>query len=368
MKQLIFLGILLLFLGFLTGANIYLSQRFTWYFNLGKTYPMYLLFGALTLLIIGGLIPLSNATGMVGHVIYIAAAVTMGVLLHLLMSVLLIDGLRLVTRFSPLFYGIVAITLTTGISVYGMWNAWNIRTTQLEVPVKGLTREIRAMHLSDIHIGHFRGKRFLKRIVDETNKQNVEVVFLTGDLFDGRWHLNTELIGTLQKLDAPLYFIEGNHEGYTGADTIKQMLKDASVNVLENEVTHHKELQIIGLNHLLADKDKASMHATGKGPTIKDVLNQLEINSAKPAVLLHHSPDGIQYAHKKGVDLYLSGHTHAGQLFPITLIAGMIYKYNQGLYNYRGTKVFVSQGAGTFGPPMRTGTQSEITVVRLIPE
>lgn len=84
--------------------------------------------------------------------------------------------------------------------------------------------------------------------------------------------------------------------------------------------------------------------------------------------MLHHSPDGVRYAHKKGVDLYLAGHTHAGQLFPITLIAGMIYKFNKGLYNYNGTKVFVSQGAGTFGPPMRTGTHSEITVVRLIPE
>jgi len=85
-------------------------------------------------------------------------------------------------------------------------------------------------------------------------------------------------------------------------------------------------------------------------------------------VLLHHSPDGIKYANQHGVDLYLAGHTHAGQLFPIKYIAKLIFDYNKGLRDYNGTKIYVSQGAGTFGPPMRVGTISELTLLKLKPQ
>jgi predicted MPP superfamily phosphohydrolase len=88
----------------------------------------------------------------------------------------------------------------------------------------------------------------------------------------------------------------------------------------------------------------------------------------KPTVLLHHSPDGIQYANQHGVNLYLAGHTHAGQLFPVKYIAHLFFDYNKGLHDFKGTKMFVSQGVGTFGPPMRVGTKSEIVVITLKPE
>ena len=366
MKESAIIAIIII-LGILAGANIYLSHRFAWFFGVYKTLPLYLVFGALTALMIGGLIPFANATSLAGHIIYGAAAVTMGVLLYLLLSVLFIDMLRLVTRFQPWLYGALALALTATVSLYGVWNAWNVKTTHLEIPVSSLNKEIRAMHLSDLHIGHFRGKKFLKRVVSETNQQNVDVVFLTGDLFDGRYNLNKDVISVLQELDARLYFIEGNHEGYTGADTIKQMLRNAELRVLENEVVHHDGLQVIGLNHLISEEGKSNMHATGRGPTIKSTLNTLQTEENKPTVLLHHSPDGIEHAHKHGVDLYLSGHTHAGQLFPITYIAGLMFDYNKGLHTYKSTSIFVSQGAGTFGPPMRVGTRSEITVIKLIP-
>ncbi len=367
MKQLVFAGFMILFIGILIGANIYLSQRLAWYFGVNRVWILNVLFGALTLYMFFGLIPFANAVTAFGQTIYIGAAITMGILLYLLLSVALVDLIRLVSAFSPQTYGVLALSLTLLISTYGAWNASQLKVTSLEVPVKGLKETTKVIHWSDLHLGHFRGKPHLDKIVEATNQQPVEAVFLTGDLFDGRIHLNPEVLEPLKKLDVPVYFVEGNHDGYTGPDTIKQMLRKAGVIVLENEVTQFRDMQILGLNHLLADEGKVNMHATGKGPTIKSVMDSIHLDDSKPSVLLHHSPDGIQYAEKRGIDLYLSGHTHAGQIFPITLVAGLMFDYNKGLHHYKNTCIFVSQGAGTFGPPMRVGTKSEITVVTLIP-
>jgi predicted MPP superfamily phosphohydrolase len=177
-----------------------------------------------------------------------------------------------------------------------------------------------------------------------------------------------EELAPLKELEVPVYFVEGNHDKYSGVNTIKKYLAELGVDVLENEVTHFGELQIIGLNHMSADNKTFNMHASSEGPTIENTLASLNIFENKPTVLLHHSPGGIKYANQHGVDLYLAGHTHAGQLFPIKYIANLIFDYNKGLHNFKDTQLFVSQGAGTFGPPMRVGTKSEITVLTLIPE
>jgi uncharacterized protein len=358
---------LAIFLGILAGANIYLVSRFNFYFGMMDSRMFSIIFPSLTLLMIFGVIPFSNSTSRTGSLVYMVSATTMGVLLYLLVSVLAIDFINLFIKFPSVFMGLSALAITFLFSIFGMLNSWNLQVTRLEVGIKGLTKEIRAMHLSDIHLGHFRGKNFLQKIVDRTNRQNVDVVFITGDLFDGRIRLTKENLAPLTQLKAPVFFIEGNHDRYTGVKTIKNLLRQINVNVLENEIAFLGELQIIGLNHMQADGATYNMHAAGNSSTIKETLEKLPVRQSLPTVMLHHSPDGIQYAREQGIDLYLAGHTHAGQLFPVKYIADLIFQYNKGLHNFQGTKIFVSQGAGTFGPPMRVGTKSEITVIKLIP-
>jgi predicted MPP superfamily phosphohydrolase len=367
MKQFIPFLFLILFLGILVSANIYLARRFNFYFNIENTRLLYFIFPALTLMMLFGVMPFSNSTGSAGHIVYIISAVTMGVMLYLILSVLAIDLIHLFVKIPPVTMGLTALAITIMLSGYGMINSWNVQVTQQEVSIKGLTKPVRAMHLSDIHIGHFRGKNFLQKIVDKTNAQNVDVVFITGDLFDGRFHLTKNDLAPLTQLKAPVYFIEGNHDRYTGVKIIKDYLRQLNVNVLENEIANFGELQIIGLNHMLADSSSYNMHAAGNSSTIKGTLERLTVQKNKPAILLHHSPDGIEYASRNGIDLYLAGHTHAGQLFPIKYIANLIFRYNKGMHELNGTKLFVSQGAGTFGPPMRVGTISEIAVINLVP-
>lgn len=353
------------FIGILVGANLYLARRFNTYFSIEQTKILYFLFPALTAFMVFGMMPLSNTTNSFGSVIYVLAAITMGVLLYLVLSVLFLDIINIVIKLSPKTIGLSALAITFLISGYGILNAWDIQVTQQEVVLTGLTKSIRAMHLSDIHIGHFRGNNFLKKIVDKTNKENVDVVFITGDLFDGKINLTREELLPFTRLKAPIYFVEGNHDRYTGVETIKQYLREINVNVLENEMANLGELQIIGLNHMRADGETFDIHAAGNHATIKSILEKLPIDKNKPTVLLHHSPDGIKYANLHGIDLYLAGHTHGGQLFPIKYLANLIFAYNKGMHDFKGTKLFVSQGTGTFGPPMRVGTKSEIAVITL---
>jgi len=368
MRQYIPILFFITFISILVLTNIYLTKRFNWYFNIESTKLLYAVFPPLTLLMFFGMMPLSNTTSSLGSLIYILAALTMGTLLYLVLSALLVDLARLFTNFTPKTYGLAVITITFLVTFGGILNAWNIRVTTQEIKLEGLNTEIRAMHLSDIHLGHFRGEKFLQKIVDKTNQQNVDVVFMTGDLFDGRINLTKEDLAPLTNLKAPVYFVDGNHDKYTDVKTIKSMLREIDVQVLENEVTHFSDLQIIGLNHMAADNETFNMHASNKGATIKNTLASLNIFKDKPTVLLHHSPDGIQYTNQHSIDLYLAGHTHAGQLFPIKYIAHLLFDYNKGLHDYKGTKIYVSQGLGTFGPPMRVGTISEMALLTLKPE
>ena len=365
MKQIFPLIFLLLFLGILLGANIYLSKRFAWYFNIEPTWPLHLGFALLTLLMIVGVAAFTNATGLAGHLIYCAGAILMGVMLYLVLSVLVVDLARLVINVQARFYGFAVLILTLSLSVYGILNAFNVLTREIEVEIPGLNRDTRAMHLTDIHLGAFRGVGCWQGFVDLTNEQEVDMVLITGDLFDGKIRFCDECLRPLKDLNAPVYFVEGNHDGYSGIERVKSGLRNVGVRVLSNEMATQGEIQIIGLNHMSADDKNRNMHANGNAATIQSILPGLPTDPEKPILLLHHSPQGIEYANQKGVDLYLSGHTHAGQLFPVNYIGNVIFRFNKGLHDFKGTRIFVGEGAGTFGPPMRLGTHSTITLIKL---
>ena len=153
----------------------------------------------------------------------------------------------------------------------------------------------------------------------------------------------------------------------TGKRFLKK-LREVGVNVLENEMAHFDDLQIVGLNHMLADRSSFDLHASENSPTIDETLPKIKTDKEKPIVLLHHAPNGVKYAHREGVDLYLAGHTHAGQIFPFNLITSLVFEYNRGLHKFKNTQLLVSEGVGTFGPPFRLGTKSEIIALNLVPK
>ena len=368
MRTLLPVLIFVIILSILVGGVIYLSQRLAWSFGMGNPRILYLVFGALIPFMIGGLIAFSNSAGIAGSTIYRTMAMILGFLLYLLLSVLLMHLVSLFVHFKPASFGFVSLILAVLVSGIGFLNSYRIRVTRLDIPLKGLQKEVSAVHLSDIHMGHFRGVSFLQKVIDRTNGLEPDVVFLTGDLYDGKAKLSLENTALLKQIHAPVFFVNGNHDRYTGVETIKLFLRETGVRVLENETATFNGLTIVGLNHMRAEPNKADMHSAPGGASIRETLEGMEIDGQRPVVLLHHSPDGIEYASQKGVDLYLSGHTHAGQLFPVNYINDLLFKYNKGLHRYKETLILVSQGIGTFGPPMRIGTRSEIISLKLQPE
>jgi len=363
-KQYLFFLIITTFILILAGSSIYLSKRFATYLGIKNVKTLYGVFAFLTLYMIGGLIAFTNSVSTAGTVLYAMAAILMGFLLFLLLSMILTDLIRLFTSLPSSWYAYFAIALTILVSSYAVWNAFQVRLTRISVPLNGITQEVRVMHLTDIHLGHFRSEGFLTRLVEKTNAQKPDAVFITGDLFDSKAGLTPGIFEPLKGFHAPVYFIEGNHEEYSGAQYIKQKLRETGITVLENEVAQWKGMQILGLNYMKADHRARDMHGTESHTSIKSLLPTLQTEADKPLILLHHSPTGIPYALENGVDLYLAGHTHAGQVFPANYITKLVYAYDRGLYDVQGMKVFVSMGAGTFGPPMRLGTHSEITLIR----
>ncbi|MEX2370973.1 MAG: metallophosphoesterase, partial [Bacteroidales bacterium] len=296
MKNIFPLIMSLVMLGILVAANFYLTRKFGWIFSLEKRGWLHLLFAVLPVFMIGGMIGFSNTTGMAGTLLYGMATIITGVMLYLVLSFLVVDVVQLLIKLKPPVYGAVAGTLTALVVLYGLWNAFNTRLTEKQIPIEGLKDEVKVMHLSDIHLGHFRGVKFLQKLVDMTIKQDPDLIVITGDLFDGRKQLKPETLEPLKQIGVPVFFVEGNHDGYTGVARVKELLREAGVQVLENEIVRWGELQIIGLNHLQADGDTRSVPPNPTGKSIRGVLSTLDIKRDIPAILLHHSPDGIKYA------------------------------------------------------------------------
>ena len=359
--------VLVAFLAVLTTSIIYISRKFSWILGFENVSPFYWLFSLIPVYFLTAGIVLTNATGTIGHIFYKIAAVMMGVYLFLVLSFLVIDLIGIFYKFTPINFGIAGIGLAILVSIFGYWNGANTKITPVTIPMSGLTKQVQAVHLTDIHIGHFRTNGFLQKIVDKTNAQNPDIIFLTGDYLDSKYALNKKSFEPLKQLKAPVYFVDGNHDHATHNDSIVALMKQVGVNVLENESDSFGELQIIGLTHMIADRNTFDMHASENNPTIEETLPQLNISKDKPSVLLHHAPNGVKYASEHGVDLYLAGHTHAGQIFPFNLLANLVFDYNRGLHQFENTSMFVSEGVGTFGPPFRIGTKSEIISLTLQP-
>jgi predicted MPP superfamily phosphohydrolase len=269
-------------------------------------------------------------------------------------------------------------------STYGVWNALHPRIKSIAVSIDNLPNHWKnksIVQLSDIHLGHVHGQRFLNNIISQVDAAKPEIIFITGDLFDGMDASILDLIKPLNQLSAPqgVYFISGNHETYVGIRRVLHVLNQTKIRVLHNEIIDIDGLQIIGISYPGIKK-----------PTAIRGLDTLEQNSSNtvPRILLFHTPTSIYpkgedefgqhfstywapntsfKLHKQlGVNLQLSGHSHAGQIVPFGFLTQLIYSgYDYGLHREDGFNIYTTSGIGTWGPPMRTGNSPEIVVVRL---
>ena len=264
--------------------------------------------------------------------------------------------------------GIGAMSLTFIITSIGALLGSFFVVKKSDVKIKGLEKELQVMQISDVHIGIQHGRRYLEKIVEETNKRNPDLVFITGDLVDAKAALLPGVLEPLSDFKAPVYFVEGNHDKYLDSNRVSKIIEQQGVHILRNEVIETHGIQLVGLDYMKSDESTFDMHPSDNPKTIKSVLEKLSLKSDTPSILMQHSPVGAQYAAAKGIDLVLSGHTHGGQVFPFSLFAKLISPFNSGLYQRGKTQVFVSNGASTYMIRVRLGTLNEINLLRLIPE
>ncbi|MFC6594384.1 metallophosphoesterase [Kitasatospora paranensis] len=235
------------------------------------------------------------------------------------------------------------------------------RLKQVTVPLAKLPRRAHGYRIavvSDIHLGPILGRSHTQRIVDTINRVQPDLITIVGDLVDGSvpdLGPAAEPLAQLRARDGA-YFVTGNHEYFSGAAPWVEFVRSLGVHPLENARTELAHFDLAGVNDLAGT-------AEGHGPDFDRALGDRD--RSRVAVMLSHQPVTVYESVRHGVDLQLSGHTHGGQLWPGNYLAELANPTVAGLERYGDTELYVTRGAGAWGPPVRVGAPSDITVVTL---
>ncbi|MFE9644380.1 metallophosphoesterase [Streptomyces sp. NPDC006365] len=248
---------------------------------------------------------------------------------------------------------------TVGYGTYGVLRGPAVK--RLTIPLAKLPRSAHGFRIavvSDIHLGPILGRGFSQRVVDTINATRPDLIAVVGDLVDGSVEDLAPAVEPLARLRARhgSYFVTGNHEYLSGAEQWVEKVRELGLRPLENARTELPGFDLAGVNDVQGEDE-------GQGPDLGKALGDRDRSRA--SVLLAHQPVVIHDAVRHGVDLQLSGHTHGGQLWPANLLAELANPTVAGLERYGDTQLYVSRGAGAWGPPVRVGAPSDITVVEL---
>ncbi len=267
--------------------------------------------------------------------------------------IVLWDVLCLIPAGARVFNDSLLITCLTATIGYALMSAHRLAVRRVRVNAPGLSEPIRVVQISDVHVGS-RTTAFLRRVVAKVNRLRPDIVLITGDLVDLR-ALPADIYTPLGSLDAPVYFVIGNHERYIGADEVCAKLEEKGVRVLRNASAIEGELQLIGI-------DDAEVR-----DQVPRILPTLPVDPEKFSILLYHRPDGFEAASEHGIHLMLCGHTHNGQILPFNYLVRRVFPRICGRYEHGGSVLYVSPGTGTWGPLMRLGSTNEVTELELLP-
>ncbi len=255
--------------------------------------------------------------------------------------------------------GFIALVMVCGYLKY----TWKVR---VELPLQmyktmgdsaTFTRPLRIVAISDLHLGYGIGKGEFEKWVETINAENPDIVFIAGDIVDNSVRPLNEggFADSFHKIKAPLgiYACLGNHEYISGLKGSIEFYKKAGINLLKDSVAEiiNNSCYVIGRDDRM-NPDRKSL---------KELTDSLD--HSKPIFLLDHQPYNLEEAEAYGIDFQFSGHTHQGQVWPISMITNKIYEIDHGFLKKGNTNIYVSSGIGIWGGKFRIGTQSEYVVV-----
>jgi uncharacterized protein len=254
-----------------------------------------------------------------------------------------------------LFFGAALIA-----GIAGLVNSMAIRVRRVPVKLPNLPESWRgrvAALVTDTHLGHVRGVGFARQIVARISRLKPDVVLIAGDFYDGTAANIRKLAEPLRALKAPQgsFYIAGNHEEFGDHTKYLEAVSATGVRVLNNEKVVLDGLQLIGVH--FRDAVRADR--------LRQVLDGARVDRSSASILLTHAPDQPAVAAEAGISLQVNGHTHGGQFFPFTILTKRIYgAFVYGLSRLGNLLVYTSYGAGTWGPPLRLGTNPEIVLLQ----
>jgi uncharacterized protein len=268
----------------------------------------------------------------------------------------------LLARGAAIFAGLTAASVTG----YGVRTALGgPQLDRAQIPIAKLPRAMDGTRLavvSDIHLGPLTGPRHLSRIVEMINSADADVVCIVGDMVDGSVAELGRHAVALRDIRSRhgAYFVTGNHEYYSGYQEWVEEVARLGVRPLRNErleiVTRGGAFDLAGVN----DPGGADV---GDGPDFEAAL--ADRDTARPVVLMAHQPVVARDAARYGVDLQVSGHTHGGQMVPFNYLVGVEQPVVSGLGDVDGVPVYVTNGAGFWGPPVRVGAPPQVTLIEM---
>ena len=255
---------------------------------------------------------------------------------------------------------VVMFSLALAATIYGLINATVIRVSRVTVKLPHLPEAWQgrtAALLTDLHLGPLSGQAFLRRVIARLRSVKPDAVFISGDMFDGPTLGLDHLVAPWREYTAPrgIFYVTGNHDEFAERSLYLDPARRVGLQVLNNEKVNLDGLQLVGLHDSEA----------GNPTELRQILNQLQVDRQQPSVLLAHRPINLSVAEEAGISLQLSGHTHGGQIWPWNLLVSRIYgRAAHGLSRLKNLQVYTSYGVGTWGPPLRIGTNSEIVLIQ----
>lgn len=303
-----------------------------------------------------------------------AGSYYIAVMLYLFLFFLFFDIACLLNRVSGLagfmFYfrdpskkALAALSVTALIVFPGSFAAVNTIPVYHEIKISGHAGSpdsMRAVLISDLHLGYQINNSQLEKIVKIVNAENPDIILIPGDIIDHDTAIleerNSAAILSGLNAEYGVFASPGNHEYYAGIENSIRFIESSGIIVLQDETFNVKELFII------AGRNDPSAEQFGIGRSaLKDIVSELD--RSLPLIVLDHQPVSIPEAVDNSVDLLVSGHTHHGQMFPVNFITSAIFKLSRGYKLKDNTHVFVTSGIGTWGPRIRVGSRSELVVI-----
>jgi len=379
MTAIIFFGIFFLITG---GISFYIYIRGLQSIPQGSSlrHPYTIVFWIVACSFIGGRVLERFVPSVVSDLFIWMGSFWIAAMIYFLLAVVSLDVLRLVNRFIPIFpsairdnyaqakyiVSVSVIGLVGLILLSGHINSLMPRVRKLDIKIAKKAGSLKTLNIvaaSDIHLGIIVGRSRFDHIVEKINSLNPDLVLFPGDIVDEDLTpvIKQNLGESLKNIRARLgvYAVTGNHEHIGGAERACAYLRDHNIVMLRDQST-----LVADSVYIVGREDRAISRFNGYQ---RKSLAQLMtgVDTKLPIILMDHQPFGLDEAVDQGIDLQLSGHTHYGQLWPVNYIVESIYELAWGYRKIGGTHFYVSNGVGTWGPPVRVGNRPEIVQIQI---